>query len=167
MPRSRQRGRAAAGRLGLYAQRRRGRRHRLRAGPGPRRPAAPHVRRGAAQMLPGQGLCPLRNHQGGGQGSLCGELEGNARAAHRQGRRSAARPAGTRPMSRLVLSRPALYLAAAALLLAAAMPLAPTPAGAAEMLKVVPAALDGKTAYLLLRLGKRDEKLWNMVSFYR
>lgn len=61
----------------------------------------------------------------------------------------------------------ALALRAAAALAVAAMASPSAPAAAAEVLKAVPAALDGKTAYLLVRLGKRDEKLWNLVSFYR
>jgi hypothetical protein len=61
----------------------------------------------------------------------------------------------------------ALALRAAAWLLLVALPCASAPAAAAEVLKAAPAALDGKTAYLLVRLGKRDEKLWNLVSFYR
>jgi len=54
-----------------------------------------------------------------------------------------------------------------ALLAAAIAVPASAPAPAAESLKVAPAALDPKLAYLLVRLGKRDEKVWNLVSFYR
>jgi hypothetical protein len=57
-------------------------------------------------------------------------------------------------------------LALAAFAAALAVPAA-APALAAESLKVAPAALDPKLAYLLVRLGKRDEKVWNLVSFYR
>jgi hypothetical protein len=60
------------------------------------------------------------------------------------------------------MSRLALALIAAAL----AVPVA-APAPAAESLKLAPAALDPKLAYLLVRLGKRDDKVWNLVSFYR
>ena len=56
----------------------------------------------------------------------------------------------------------ALAILAAALALPAA-----APAPAAESLKVAPASLDPKRAYLLVRLGKRDGKVWNLVSFYR
>ncbi|HEX6375435.1 MAG TPA: hypothetical protein VFZ91_06915 [Allosphingosinicella sp.] len=51
--------------------------------------------------------------------------------------------------------------------LAAALAVPAAPAAAAEVLKIAPAALDPKLAYLLVRLGKRDEKVWNLVSFYR
>lgn len=54
---------------------------------------------------------------------------------------------------------------ALALLFGLAMAVAPAPA--AEVLKLAPASLDSKQAYLLVRLGKRDEKVWNLVSFYR
>ena len=54
----------------------------------------------------------------------------------------------------------------AALVAALAIPAA-APAPAAEVLKLAPAALDPKLAYLLVRLGKRDEKVWNLVSFHR
>jgi hypothetical protein len=57
-------------------------------------------------------------------------------------------------------------LALAVLAVAFAIPAA-APALAADSLKVAPAALDPKLAYLLVRLGKRDEKVWNLVSFYR
>jgi hypothetical protein len=57
-------------------------------------------------------------------------------------------------------------LALALLAAALALPLA-APAPAAESLKVAPAQLDPKLAYLLVRMGKRDEKVWNLVSFYR
>jgi hypothetical protein len=60
------------------------------------------------------------------------------------------------------MSRLALALLAAALAVPAA-----APAPAAETLKAAPAALDPKLAYLLVRLGKRDEKVWNLISFYR
>jgi hypothetical protein len=66
-------------------------------------------------------------------------------------------------MSR-ALRRPAL---AAAFLAAALAHPAAAPAGAAEVLKLAPASLDPKTAYILVRLGKRDEKVWNLVSFHR
>lgn len=67
-------------------------------------------------------------------------------------------------MSRRVRRRLALSigLAAAALALPAAAPVR-----AAEVLKLPPASLDPKTSYILVRLGKRDEKVWNLVSFYR
>ncbi|MGZ8286849.1 MAG: hypothetical protein ACXW27_15845 [Allosphingosinicella sp.] len=67
-------------------------------------------------------------------------------------------------MSRPVSRRAALAVAAFVALLSAQ---AATPAAAAEVLKVAPASLDPKLAYLLVRLGKRDEKVWNLVSFYR
>jgi len=57
-------------------------------------------------------------------------------------------------------------LAIAAFAAALAVPAA-APAPAAEVLKLAPAKLDPKLAYLLVRLGKRDEKVWNLVSFYR
>jgi hypothetical protein len=57
-------------------------------------------------------------------------------------------------------------LVLAAFAAALAVPVA-APAVAADSLKVAPAALDPKLAYLLVRLGKRDEKVWNLVSFYR
>ena len=60
------------------------------------------------------------------------------------------------------MSRLALALLAAALAVPAA-----APAPAADSLKLAPAALDPKLAYLLVRMGKRDEKVWNLVSFYR
>jgi hypothetical protein len=60
------------------------------------------------------------------------------------------------------MKRLALALLAAALALPAA-----APAPAAESLKAAPASLDPKLAYLLVRMGKRDEKVWNLVSFYR
>jgi hypothetical protein len=60
------------------------------------------------------------------------------------------------------MNRLALALLAAALAVPAA-----APAPAAETLKVAPAALDPKLAYLLVRMGKRDDKVWNLVSFYR
>ena len=44
---------------------------------------------------------------------------------------------------------------------------ASAPLRAAEVLKIAPASLDPKTSYILVRLGKRDEKVWNLVSFYR
>lgn len=67
-------------------------------------------------------------------------------------------------MSRAAPRRAALAIAG----FAAALSAAPaTPAVAAEMLKVAPTALDPKLAYILVRLGKRDEKVWNLVSFYR
>jgi hypothetical protein len=56
----------------------------------------------------------------------------------------------------------ALALLAAALVLPAA-----GPATAAESLGAAPARLDPKLAYFLVRLGMRDEKVWNLVSFYR
>lgn len=59
--------------------------------------------------------------------------------------------------------RSRLLLAAALLGLAAA----PASAPAAETMKAAPAALAPGRAYLLVRLGKRDEKLWNLVSFAR
>ncbi|HEX8261907.1 MAG TPA: hypothetical protein VF547_03425 [Allosphingosinicella sp.] len=59
-----------------------------------------------------------------------------------------------------------LHLALAALAAALVLP-ASAPTLAADSLKVAPAALDPKLAYLLVRLGKRDEKVWNLVSFYR
>jgi hypothetical protein len=65
-------------------------------------------------------------------------------------------------MSRPMTRRPALALLAALLAVPAA-----APAPAAEVLKAAPARLDPKLAYILVRLGKRDEKVWNLVSFYR
>lgn len=65
-------------------------------------------------------------------------------------------------MSRPIARRPALALLAALLAVPAA-----APAPAAEVLKVAPARLDPKLAYILVRLGKRDDKVWNLVSFYR
>ncbi|HYE28887.1 MAG TPA: hypothetical protein VEA61_11745 [Allosphingosinicella sp.] len=44
---------------------------------------------------------------------------------------------------------------------------AAAPTMAAEVLKLAPPSLDPKQAYLLVRLGKRDEKVWNLVSFHR
>ncbi|HYD38791.1 MAG TPA: hypothetical protein VEA60_14325 [Allosphingosinicella sp.] len=65
-------------------------------------------------------------------------------------------------MSRAVARRAAFL----ALFAALALP-APTALPAAEVLKIAPASLDSRRAYLLVRLGKRDEKVWNLVSFYR
>jgi hypothetical protein len=67
-------------------------------------------------------------------------------------------------MSRFAARRAALALLSLAAALAVFVA---APAPAAESLKVAPAALDPKLAYLLVRLGKRDEKVWNLVSFYR
>ena len=62
----------------------------------------------------------------------------------------------------------AFRAALAALAFAAAGGVPPAaPAAAAESLKLAPASLDPKRAYLLVRLGKRDERVWNLVSFYR
>ena len=67
-------------------------------------------------------------------------------------------------MSRRVSRGAALALAAFTAILSVQ---AGTPAAAAEVLKIAPASLDPKLAYILVRLGKRDEKVWNLVSFYR
>jgi hypothetical protein len=58
-----------------------------------------------------------------------------------------------------------LAIVAAALLLAAAGALAPSgKASAAEQLKVAPASVDSAHAYLLVRLGKRTDDVWNIMS---
>jgi hypothetical protein len=59
-----------------------------------------------------------------------------------------------------------LAVAAAALALAAAAAFAPSgKVSAAEMLKAAPVSMDAAHAYLLVRLGKRTDDVWNTVSF--